>query len=134
MYIKELHAARRELMSASGQPTPMNFARLIMRAHSDAWKETNVEACNFFDETAKVRAARMQAVHDEEVAQLKSDLEIARRRMVAAASARPHMVLRDCRWERADSVNLNDFVENAANQGARVAKRRQALAHAPPIR
>ena len=39
MYIKELHAAARELMSASGQPTPTNFAKLIMRAHSDAWKE-----------------------------------------------------------------------------------------------
>ena len=35
-----------------------------------------MEACNFVDKKAKVRAARMQAVHDEEVAQLKSGLEI----------------------------------------------------------
>ena len=56
MYIKELHAVARELMSASGQPTPTNFAKLIMRAHSDVWTETNVEARNFVDEKAKAVA------------------------------------------------------------------------------
>ena len=93
-----------------------------------------VEARNFFDEQVKARAARMQAVHDQEVAQLKSDLEIARRRMVAAASARPQMVLSDCRWEEADFVNFKSFFDNGTSNRARVAERRQALAYAPPVR
>jgi hypothetical protein len=134
MYLKELHAAARELMSESGQPTPPNFAKMIMRSHSDAWLKKKVEARNFYDKQATARSAHMQAVHDVEVEQVKSDLEIAKKRMVAAASVRPHMVLRDCRWEEADFVNFRGFYEDAANNGARVAERRQALAYAPPVR
>ena len=53
--------------------------------------------------------------------------------MAAAASTRPHMVLRDCRWEEADFVNFKSFFDHATNNGARVAERRQALAYAPPV-